>query len=186
LIGGLIPGLRDGMMIAAMPLNLLADLPSDSTSRWMFIILAILTIAYAVMRPMLRRKDPLSKPSPFASLSQQRSVERQMQNVLVELSEMSRQISAQLDTRASKLEALIKEADEKLAALKAAAGNGQASAPVAAPYVEPLREPAPDSSVESQHHEVYELADQGRSPREIAERLDRPSGEIELILALRH
>jgi len=38
-------------------------------------------------------------------------VERQMQSLLVELSEMSRQISAQLDTRSAKLELLIKEAD---------------------------------------------------------------------------
>jgi hypothetical protein len=32
---------------------------------------------------------------------------------------------------------------------------------------------------------VYALADEGRPPREIAARLNRPSGEIELILALR-
>jgi hypothetical protein len=32
---------------------------------------------------------------------------------------------------------------------------------------------------------VYALADQGRSPREIAAQLGRPDGEIELILGLR-
>ena len=40
-----------------------------------------------------------------------------MESLLVELSEMARQISAQLDTRSQKLEILIREADEKIAAL---------------------------------------------------------------------
>src|SRR5205085_10728222 len=48
-----------------------------------------------------------------------------MQQLLVELSEMARQISAQLDTRATKLELLIKEADEKLAALESAASASE-------------------------------------------------------------
>jgi hypothetical protein len=180
------------MMSGAMPLNLIADATLDPSTRWMLFSLAIITILYAVFRPAFRKKDPLNRPSPFASLSQQRSVERQMQNVLVELAEMSRQISAQLDTRASRLEQLIKEADEKLAALKSATGNGQATPPPAPaalhrdpPPEEPALGPA-TNSVESQHADVYALADQGRSPREIAERLNRPSGEIELILALRH
>ena len=40
-------------------------------------------------------------------------------------------------------------------------------------------------STDPRHAEVYALADEGRSPAEIAARLDRPNGEIELILALR-
>ena len=41
-----------------------------------------------------------------------------MQNVLVEMAELARQISAQMDTRASKLEVLLKEADQKIATLQ--------------------------------------------------------------------
>ena len=51
-----------------------------------------------------------------------------MSNLVVEMSEMARQITAQLDTRAAKLELLIKEADEKIARLGASgestSGNG--------------------------------------------------------------
>ena len=90
----------------------------DQATKWFFIVMAIITIVYAAMRPLLRKKDPLDKPPAFASLAQQRSVDRQMQNVLVELSEMARQITAQLDTRAAKLEALIREADQRIAAMK--------------------------------------------------------------------
>ena len=41
-----------------------------------------------------------------------------MNNLLVELSEMARQVTAQLDTRTLKLETLLKEADEKIQLLK--------------------------------------------------------------------
>ncbi len=42
----------------------------------------------------------------------------------------------------------------------------------------------PDAS-DARHRQVYALADQGRSAAEIARQIDRPYGEIELILALR-
>ena len=76
----------------------------DPATKWAVILLSVLTILYAAFRSFFRKKDPLDKPPAFGSLAQQRSVERQMQNVLVEMSEMARQITAQLDTRAAKLE----------------------------------------------------------------------------------
>jgi hypothetical protein len=152
---------------------------SDPMTRWMLICLAILTIIYAVARPMLRKKDPLDrKPPAFGSLAAQRSVEKQMQNVLVEMAEMARQISAQLDSRATKLEILIKEADQKLAALRAASHMPSFEQPPS-----PAKLDLPP--IDPQHERIYTLADQGRSTLQIAQELNRPSGEIELILALR-
>jgi hypothetical protein len=142
----------------------------------------VLTILWAVIRPMFRKKDPLQRPPAYASLSRQRAVERDMQHVLVELSEMARQISGQLDTRAAKLEALIKEADEKIAVLKCAAPASPQTH--MSPSLESDSQSVPPIS-NPRHDEVYALADAGRSPREISEDLNRPSGEIELILALR-
>jgi hypothetical protein len=166
------------------------DLPTTESPRvWIFFALAMLALFYmAVLRPMMRRKkDPLERGSGFSSLSQQRAVERQMQNLLVELSEMSRQITAQLDTRSAKLELLIKEADEKIAALKRL-GASEASAP-ASPILE---DPEPAGSlppapveIDPRHAAVYSLADEGRDIGEIATTLGRPRGEVELILALR-
>ncbi|MGD0460850.1 MAG: hypothetical protein ABSB74_00010 [Tepidisphaeraceae bacterium] len=160
----------------------------DPATKWAAICLAILTILYAaVIRPWFRKKDPLSKPPAYASLAQQRSVERQMQNVLVELSEMARQITAQLDTRAAKLESLIREADEKIAAMKSAPSPPALSPPGLAPpaFGSPVESPEPRAPSDPRHAQVYALADQGRSSMEIAQQLNRPSGEIELILALR-
>jgi hypothetical protein len=152
-------------------------LQSSPSQNWILYGVVMFLIAYMVIRPMMKRKkDPLEKSAVPSSLAQQRSVERQMQNILVELSEMSRQITAQLDTRAAKLELLIKDADERIAKL-------QASVPVSdAPFAPRL--PA-EPVVDPRYAEVYSLADQGRSATEIAAALNQPYGEIDLILKLR-
>ena len=64
------------------------------TGKWAVIAMGGLTLLYVLMRPSLKKKDPLEKPSGFAALSQQRAVEKQMTDLLVELSEMARQITA--------------------------------------------------------------------------------------------
>src|SRR5437773_1543254 len=75
---------------------------------WVALVIAMMAIGYLLFRPRFKKKDPLEKPA-FGSLAAQRSVERQMQNLLVELSEMARQMNAQVDTRATKLQELIKQ-----------------------------------------------------------------------------
>jgi hypothetical protein len=150
----------------------------------------MLALAYVVLRPMLRRKrDPLERAPAQTSMAQQRAVERQMQNLLVDLTEMARQIGAQLDTRAARLEALLREADERIAQLRGAGADPAAHDPShhggTAPSVHETSASAPASIASPHHDEVYALADEGRGAKEIAARLNRPSGEIELILALR-
>jgi hypothetical protein len=174
-----------------MAAGILSQALPDNFKWWGVVILAMLTMAYAVLRPFKKKKDPLEK-APFSSLAQQRQVEKQMQNVLVELSDMARQISAQLDTRAAKLEAMIREADEKLAQMQAATQRGDHPDSPPPPASEPrhaqiyelwLRDRAVES--DPRYAQIYTLADQGRSSQEISKQLGRPSGEIELILALR-
>jgi ABC-type transporter Mla subunit MlaD len=165
----------------------------SDTKQFALYALGAITILYVVFRPMLRarKKDPLEK-LPSLNLSTQRTVEREMQNLLVEMSAMARQITAQLDTRSAKLQALIDEADRKIQQIKQAdAGNVRPTAteddiPIFSPPPDsqPPLEPAADSAAD-RYAEIHSLADQGRSPREIAQVLDRPVGEVELILALR-
>lgn len=156
--------------------NLFSD---EATSRSVLLAVSVLALAYILLRPKLKRKDPLSQ-SPATLLAQQRNVERDMGNLLVELSNMSRQISAQLDTRAAKLELLIQEADQKIAALKAQGDH----VPPAPPGVR-LAPQSLETEFDDRHAQVYRLADAGQSCTQIAHQLDRPNGEIELILALR-
>jgi hypothetical protein len=149
----------------------------DPFQKWSIICAAVLTIVYAVMRPLRKRKDPLSRPQGSMSLATQREVEKQMTELLVELEQMSRQMTAQLDTRAAKLEMLIKEADARLESLRQAAAN-----PITPGAVQAMT--APHEAQDSRHAEVYLLADQGHTARQIAQIMGRPYGEIELILAL--
>jgi hypothetical protein len=161
-----------------------------SNSVWIMIAVCGATVLYAIFRPSARgKRDPLARSPSSGRLSQQRNTERQMESLLVELSEMARQISAQLDTRSQKLELLIQEADEKIAAMERARAGATTPTTTSndretwAMHPEP---PPPESEViDPRHQEIYTLADQGASAPDIARQLDRPRGEVELILALR-
>ena len=167
---------------------LLVQQPNDPTT-WVLIGGGAFVLLYlAILRPMMRgKKGAVEPPSARAGgLSQQRAVERDMQTLLVEYEQMIRNMTAGLDTRAAKLELLIKEADEKLALLKAAipAGGSDAGQPPARP-TSPTPQPPPPTGPDPRHLEIYNLTDQGMSAKEVARKLGRPNGEIELILALR-
>jgi hypothetical protein len=171
-------------------LPLLVTTP-DTPTEWLpLAALAFGALYLFVFRPMKnkRKRDPMADAPIRTTLAQQRHVEREMETLLVELSEMSRKITAQIDSRSTKLELLIQEADDKieqLRAMQAAAGRTPADRfrmDIGTPRPQPDDvEPA----VDPRHAEVYALADQGQSSSEIADGLRRPRGEIELILALR-
>ena len=181
-------------------LDIPADPARDPATTWVIVAASILLIVYLTfvrpLRQKKREKDPLQRSASQAGLASQRTVEREMSNLLVELSEMARQMSAQLDTRAAKLELLLREADEKILLLQRTGMAGAVSSEAAsaaralegvimearAPFRAAMAEPPP---VDPRHAPVYDLADEGHSPQEIARQLHRPSGEIELILALR-
>lgn len=181
------------------------------TFDWIALGVATMAVIYILARSKMRRKrEPLADPLPKLTLSRQRALERDMQNLIVELSNMARQITAQLDTRSAKLELLIQEADQKIAALRRTNNEHPSAltpfemdddsppspqpvwpAPSPAPQarvteeVPPPPPPEPVDPVRQRHLAVYELADKGLTPQQIACELKRPAGEIELILALR-
>jgi hypothetical protein len=175
------------MNLLALHNILLAD--ATTPAEWAALAVAVGATAFVLFRPKGKGKgDPLARSPEINSLAQQRSVERQMQNLLVELSEMARQVTAGLDTRAAKLDSLIREADQKIAILtslqQAATVNQSQPGVTAPPTPEPVQRPSPYEP-DPRHLEVYTLADQGQTPGQIAGQLNRPNGEIELILALR-
>ncbi len=176
-----------------MPYFLLQASPPNPNS-WVIYGAAAMGGFYILLRYMSKRKkkDPLADTPVRFGLSQHKSVEREMQNLLVELSDMSRQITAQIDTRSAKLDALIREADEKIVELRALSEGQSSVAPSRAydSYRLPTSpaQPAASSVISNddpRHAAVYLLADQGKSSPQIAAELGRAKGEIELILALR-
>ncbi len=183
------------------PVPLLGDVAGHPISQvqWAVICFIALGIIYYLMRSNAKRKgDPLAKSPGQSTLSQQRNVERQMQNLLVELSEMARQITAQLDTRTTKLAMMIDDADEKAAMLQRMIDDCRTALSTPPPTLAPTPpsdvtthtfEEGPSlalaNAADARHQQVYELADQGESASDIARHIDRPRGEVELILALR-
>lgn len=154
-------------------------------SPWLYALAGFVILYLLILRPLMKkRKEPADRAPAFSSLAQQRAAERDTQNVLVELSNMARQISGQLDTRAARLEALLQEADEKIARLQQLQQN-VAAASTAPSIAAPPFAPDPKTVEDPRHAAVYQMADEGRSPQEIAQHLSRPRGEVELILALR-
>ncbi len=103
-----------------------------------------------------------------------------------DLNELGERLAQKLDHKAAHLESLLARAEhaaEELRHLRAA--TTQAGTRLAPP---PTRS---DGFIESHaaldplHARVAELADQGLAPVQIAQRLGQPTGQIELILALR-
>lgn len=180
----------------------------DESTQWVVLAAGVIATIYVVMRSKSRAKrvDPLARQPAAMGLSQQRQIERDMGNLMVEMLETARQMTAQLDTRAAKLDLLIRQADQRLESLKSAGHGLVAPTPSTATpsqlsdgantaTVNETAESAPASPAatpqptetppDPRHAEIYAMADSGRSPHEIARSLDRPNGEVELILALR-
>src|SRR3954453_19745542 len=115
--------------------------PHLDNTTWIALGLGVAATMYVLMRARRKPKDPLEHKPITMPLAQQRSVERQMSNLLIELSDMSRELSASLDTRAAKLSALIDDADKRIAELRAL--NESSSIPTTAQL------PAPSKRIEA-------------------------------------
>jgi hypothetical protein len=102
--------------------------------------------------------------------------------MLRDIRELTDRLANELDAKAERLEKLLKAAEQRANALqtlpaqhrivetKPEVRRGAAGGPTAA---------------DGPYREVYDLADQGLSVLEIAQRLDKPTGQVGLILNLR-
>jgi hypothetical protein len=154
--------------------------------------IGVLTIIMISTRNRIKRSQSSSRPSAmecYAELHDERGATRDLEAVMMELDQLSRQIHGRLDTKLAKLEALIRDADqriEKLARLQRASA-GEPTIDVTLEPEAPGRpaDPPPPPAEPNSHEAVYRFADSGLKPVEIASELGRNTGEIELILSLR-
>lgn len=108
-----------------------------------------------------------------------------------DLEELADQLCARMDERAERLESLLARADETLSRLERAEKRpAREDAPP--PLIEVVRAPgrtrtpaSAEASADPVSRRVYELADSGRDPLDIARSLDEQVGKVQLILALR-
>jgi hypothetical protein len=138
-----------------------------------------------VRAKIARRQE--ATPAPRERLDEIRAAAAQRDDVHAleaELLDTSRRLVATIDSRTERLEQLIAQADARIAELERASNETPAPAPV------PTSNPAParlekDEPRDPLTASVYQLADRGHAPVEIARELDEQIGKVELILALR-
>ena len=165
---------------------LVAAFPGDLLSPGSMIPLAVAVLGVSLLMYSLRRKlhrrqtEPHPRPSDRASSPARQGGEfrRDVENAVVHLEELSRQISAEIDTRHARLEAAIRDADRRIAALQRLSRQAAQRAGDSAAGAE-------DVDVDVREAVVHELADAGLSAIEIARDTGKTPGEVELILNLR-
>ncbi|MEX0652842.1 MAG: hypothetical protein WD534_12430 [Phycisphaeraceae bacterium] len=137
----------------------------------------------------------------FHQMREEKAVRGDLEQIMVEIEQLAKRMSAQLDAKSMRLERLLADADAKIAELErrqGQVGSGretpafppprepQASEPAASVSSSP--EPAADDAAGDERalaESVYKLADAGLKPLEIARELNEHQGKVELVLALR-
>lgn len=106
--------------------------------------------------------------------------------VIRDTDELAERLAAAMDARAERLEALIRDADDRIRRLEAARLIPTPQPAHAQAARAQSHHPASlDASGDPIHSQVFALADQGLPALEIARRVGQPTGQVELILALR-
>ena len=158
-------------------------------------VLGILLIIFGLLlRLRIKRRRSAMQLTPreqIERLKNQQAMRGDLEHLMVEIEQLARRLGSQLDAKTIALENLINEADRKIQTLQRLNANGAPpSNPDKAP---PAMDPAviPRQTGEQVQQDrlaqaVYELADRGAEPVEIARQLNEGVGKVELILALRN
>ncbi|MFW6154023.1 MAG: hypothetical protein ACOC95_02305 [Planctomycetota bacterium] len=155
-------------------ISTLTVLAEINPQTWVILGVVVILATLFLRRARTKRKpsDAESRAGLQGRLHNQRRIEQardDIEELMVHLEEVSREICGQIDTRFAKLQHAIGEADAKLAALKRAAGDP------AGDDAEPL---------DPVHAEICRRAADGQDAVTIAREVTMPVGEVELILSL--
>lgn len=164
----------------------------------MMAVVAVVGIGVLLMisvRSKIARRNA-DRLSPREMIDQLKSAGRHRgdaQSASAELLESARQLAAKLDNKAARLEVLIQQADERISLMSQLSGTGGVAqdGPSRTGPAEPDRARTPVAangppvSLDPLTQSVYELADTGYQPLQIAQELDEQVGKVELILSLR-
>lgn len=144
--------------------------------------------------------EPPSVQSQAETLARIARDRESLQTLMKEVRDLTALCARQIDSRVERLERLLAEADRRIEAPPSDRPCGNPDAPLigsrsstpASPAnarrpsrPEPFRAPNQCDTSDPIARQVYELADQGRSPLQIAGAIEEHVGKVELILALR-
>jgi len=137
-----------------------------------------------------RRRKTESHPTVDEEIErrrQARGLRGDLEQIMVEIEQLAKRMSAQLDAKAMHVEMLLRETDQKIEQLKrlqSDRGHSDTPADTAAVGSATGDEPASDEQ-DGIARSVYALADTGLDASQIARKLEEHVGKVELILALR-
>lgn len=189
-------------------------LPNMTTRHMIALVIVVIGTVYLMFRSSqwMRGKRGLtptqSQAKAIQNLTQAGEIRHQLEKLIVDLEELARQINGHIDTRFCKLEVLIRHADQRIKKLEELTGvnvdavksptpktptlvkSSQtiASSTKNAAPITATPAPAPTEAMSSDdldRQSIYRLADSGENAINIAKLMNRPAGEIELILSLR-
>lgn len=164
-----------------------------SVSQIVMLAMAIIGLTILMRSTFARSRRSSRKPDEsvrerYDKLSSRREARDDVQHIMIELDRVARQIHGRIDTKFAKLEAVIRHADARIdelsRLLRTAQGKETVDTTVAStqPRETVVTPPRADRSPNAT---IYELADGRIAADEIARRVGKTTGEIELILALR-
>ncbi|WP_428387165.1 hypothetical protein [Mucisphaera sp.] len=164
-------------------------------------ILFIIMSLYSFSRRRQKQGPAVSARDQLEGLKERKRLRDDLGTLMLEVEELTRRFSAQIDAKTLRLERMIQEAEiriDQLQRLEKQLGQPPANLSLAETDQEATgvqasaataSESGPSASGETPMQtltrSVHELADDGLDARQIAEKLDEHLGKIELILNLR-
>jgi len=150
------------------------------------LLAGLVILALVVPRKLARRSKILSREG----LNETDRLKRSMEELLVQLQEVSREMNATLDTKMIALNELIREAESKIEELKEMLERERGAKATRDEQREEATGSRTATSGESGRRReleetVLRLAGEGKTELEIAQHTGIPPGEIDLVLALR-
>ena len=137
---------------------------------YVFLLLGVAALFVVMARRRRRQAVELRPPGTFDADA--RDPKQELERLLMEIQDLSRDHIARLDTKIRLLNQLLLDCDRKKAELEALLGKAVAAPPPARPS-NPL------------HEQVYTLRDSGKDVPAICQATGLEKGEVELILGLR-
>ena len=138
-------------------------------------------IALTAMRRRAARAQSATRRAETGVARDAAAETRELGLLLSELDALSRRMHGKLDTRFTQLEAVLRQADERIAQLSRLIRTSEGG-----PALDvTVADPPPGAGDDQRHTAIYQLADRGHTVAQIARELGRNDGEVELILSLR-
>ncbi len=162
---------------AAAPTPVSAPAP---VSNVLWIIILVAALFFAVVAPRLRRRRQNAPPERPGTFGDPTATARdQLEQLLAEIQDLSREHIARLDTKIRLLNQLLIECDQKKKELETLLGRTVSAG------LSKLEPPPPPRPANPLHDQVYALVDSGKNVFDICTATGLEKGEVDLILGLR-